>query len=237
MCKHYKIADLIVQMSPTGRTARQAAPYEVPVTGPADITIAFDTAQILKDNPSFETEDLAEYMASGTVFARRILSFDGYYIHSSAVVLDGKAYLFTAPSGTGKSTHTEKWIRLFGAHYLNDDKPVLRKVNGLWMAYGTPWSGKNDLSTNEGVPLAGIACLQRGESNSITRMSPPAAMPYLMSQTVSHLRVENVERKLALMDSLLKEIPIWDLRCLPDDEAAYMAREAMTKVPGKDDPI
>lgn len=227
--KHYKIADLIVEMSPKGRTAQQAAPYEVPVSGPADITIDFNIAQVLADCPDFETEDMAEYVASGIVFARRILSFDGYYVHSSAVVLDGKAYLFTAPSGTGKSTHTEKWIRLFGAHYLNDDKPILRRVEGKWMAYGTPWSGKHDLSTNEGVPLGGIVCLQRGEKNTIAPMPPVGALPFLMSQTVYHLRAENVERKLALLNRLLAEVPIWDLHCLPDDEAAIICRDAITK--------
>lgn len=229
MIKHYKIADLIVEMSASGRTLQQAQPYEVPITGPADIVISFDPKEILRQSPRLETEDLAEYVASGTVFARRILSFDGYYIHSSAVILDGKAYLFTAPSGTGKSTHTEKWVRLFGARYLNDDKPVLRYVNGKWMAYGTPWSGKHDLSSNEGVPLGGIACLSRGEKNEISPMSPIRALPYLMSQTVYRLREDNMEKKLATLNRLMKDIPIWDLRCLPDDEAALIAREAMTK--------
>lgn len=234
MMKHYKIADLIVQMSPSGRTLQQAQPYEVPVTGPADIVIDFDPKEILKQSPRLETEDLAEYVASGTVFARRILNFEGYYVHSSAVVLDGKAYLFTAPSGTGKSTHTEKWVRLFGARYLNDDKPVLRCVDGVWMAYGTPWSGKHDLSSNEGVPVGGIACLSRGEKNGIAPMPPVRAIPYLMSQTVYHLREDNMEKKLKILNRLLRDIPIWDLRCLPNDEAAFVARNAMTNPNGKD---
>ena len=227
--KKYRIADLIVDMNVVGRAAQQAAPYEIHDDLPADITIDLDIPKILADCPSFETEDLAEYMATGTIFARRVLQFDGYYIHSSAVVLDGKAYLFTAPSGTGKSTQTEKWVRLFGAHYLNDDKPVLRRLNGKWIAYGTPWSGKHDLSSNEGVPVGGIACLKRGDKNEIKPMSPAAALPYLMSQSIYYLREESVEKKLQLMDLLIREVPIWELSCLPDDDAAYVAREAMTK--------
>ena len=235
MKRHYKIAELIVEMDVSGRTLQQAAPYEIPITGPADVQILFNPAEILRQVPDFETEDLAEYMTSGTLFARRILNFDGYYIHSSAVVLDGKAYLFTAPSGTGKSTHTEKWVALFGAHYLNDDKPVLRRVNGKWMAYGTPWSGKHDLSANEGVPLGGIACLQRGEKNEIVPMPAAEAIPYFMSQTVYHLRADQVETKLRLMDALLREVPVWKLSCLPDDDAAEMARTTMTAAARKDD--
>lgn len=229
MMKKYKIADLIVDMNVSGRTLQQARPYEIHEDLPADITIDLDIKQILQDCPQFETEDMAEYMATGTVFARRALQFDGYYIHSSAVVCDGKAYLFTAPSGTGKSTHTEKWIRLFGAHYLNDDKPILRRVDGKWMAYGTPWSGKNDLSSNEGVPVGGIVCLQRGEKNEISPMSVAGALPFLVSQTLYHLRAENMDKKLSLLDQLLREIPVWDLRCLPDDESAVMCHGAITK--------
>ncbi|MBR5529254.1 MAG: hypothetical protein IKU57_02140 [Oscillospiraceae bacterium] len=230
MMKKYKIADLIVDMRVSGRTLEQAKPYEIQDDIPADITIDLDIPQILADCPRFETEDLAQYMATGTVFARRaLMQFNGYYIHSSAIVLDGKAYLFTAPSGTGKSTHTEKWIRLFGAHYLNDDKPILRRVDGKWMAYGTPWSGKNDLSTNEGVPVGGIACLKRGEKNEIHPMAPAAALPYLMGQTLYHLREAAIEKKLELLNHLMVEIPIWELSCLPDDDAAYVARNAMAK--------
>lgn len=229
MMKKYKIADLIVAMNVSGRTLQQAQPYEIQEDLPADITIDLDIKQILQDCPQFETEELTEYMSTGTIFARRALHFDGYYIHSSAVVLDGKAYLFTAPSGTGKSTHTEKWIRLFGAHYLNDDKPILRYVNDNWMAYGTPWSGKHDLSTNEGVPVGGIVCLQRGAKNEIAPMSVVGALPFLMGQTLYHLRAENMDIKLALLDRLLKDVPVWDLKCLPDDEAAIMCRDAITK--------
>ena len=228
MKKYYRIAQLVVQMDASGRTLQQATPYELEWFGPADIEIAFDPAEVLRASPDLENEDLAEYVVSGVIFARRMLNFDGYYLHSSAVVLDGKAYLFTAPSGTGKSTHTENWVRLFGAHYLNDDKPVLRKVDGTWMAFGTPWSGKHARSSNEGVPVGGIACLRRGEKNEITPMPPAAAVRYFMSQTLHHLRADQIEKKLSLIDRLLQELPVWDLACLPDEAAAIMAKNAMT---------
>ena len=229
MIKRYKIADLLVDMDVSGTTLQQAAPYEVPNDGSAaDVTITLDLDLFMQNNPAFTDRDTAEYIATGVLFSRKVLEFDGYYVHSSAVVCDGKAYLFTAPSGTGKSTHTEKWIRLFGAYYLNDDKPVIRLVNGKWIAYGTPWSGKHDLSTNEGVPLGGIACLQRGEKNEITPMDPAAAVPYFMSQTVYVLNQDQVELKLALMDKIIAQVPIWQLRCLPDDASAILSHATMT---------
>ena len=225
----YRIADLLVQMDVSGRTLQQARAYAVQETGPADIVLECNIAEIMALNPELSDEDTAEYMGTGAIFNRHLLNFNGSFLHSSAVVLDGKAYLFSAPSGTGKSTHTEKWCRLFGARILNDDKPALRFVDGVWMAYGTPWSGKYDLSSNEGVPIGGVAVLQRGEENTITRMQPAEALPWIMSQSTYQLRREHMEKQLTLMDSFLRQVPIWKLRCRNEDAAAVLSRDAMAK--------
>ena len=223
----YRIADLTVQMDVSGRTLQQASAYEIHTDKPADIVLECDVDEILQLNPEITDRDVAQYMGTGAIFARELLSFDGSFLHSSAVVLDGKAYLFSAPSGTGKSTHTEKWCRLFGARYLNDDKPALRLVDGVWMAYGTPWSGKHDLSSNEGVPVGGVAVLRRGEENAIRRMQPAEALPWIMSQTSFRLSRINMEKQLALMDQFLRQVPIWQLYCRNEDAAALLSRDAM----------
>lgn len=223
----YRIADLTVQMDVSGRTLQQAKAYAVQTEGPADIVLKCDVDEILELNPTLSDRDVAQYMGTGAIFARELLAFDGSFLHSSAVVLNGKAYLFSAPSGTGKSTHTEKWCRLFGARYLNDDKPALRLVDGVWMAYGTPWSGKHDLSSNEGVPVGGVAVLRRGEENKITRMQPTEALPWIMSQTSFRLSRANMEKQLALMDRFLRQVPIWQLYCRNEDAAALLSRDAM----------
>lgn len=223
----YRIADLSVEMEVSGRTLQQAKAYAVQENGPADIVLKCDVPEIMELNPELTDPDVAEYMGTGAIFARELLSFNGSFLHSSAVVLDGKAYLFSAPSGTGKSTHTEKWCRLFGAHYLNDDKPALRLVDGVWMAYGTPWSGKHDLSANEGAPVGGVAVLRRGEENAITRMAPAQAMPWIMSQTTYRLGREDMDKQLALMDRFLRQVPIWQLSCRNEDAAALLSRNAM----------
>lgn len=223
----YEIAGLQIEMEPHGRTQKQAAAYAAPAKGNADMKIVCDASAVLQQNPQLQTEELAEYLGTGTRFSYKLLDHQGLMLHSSAVVLEGKAYLFTAPSGTGKSTHTEKWIRLFGATYLNDDKPALRLIDGVWMAYGTPWSGKHDLSDPRGVPLGGIAVVRRAEENSIRPMSPEEALPYLMSQTSYRLTAAHMEKLLVLMDDLLRRVPVWELRCRNDDEAAYVSRSAM----------
>ena len=193
------------------------------------MTVRCDPQKVLAANPEIKTPELAEYMGTGTNFAYQMLSFDGFQLHSSAVMLDGKAYLFSAPSGTGKSTHTEKWCRLFGATLLNDDKPVLRRQEGTWMAYGTPWSGKHDLSTPAGVPLGAIAFLLRGQENTIRRMEPGEAVIHLISQSPRYLSAERMEQQLTLLDRLLQEIPVFLLYCKNEDGAAFLSREAMCK--------
>ena len=225
--KRYRIAGLTVDMEVSGRTELQAKPYLVPENGPADITISCDPRRVLELNPQLESLEVAEYLGTGMHFARHLLKFDGTYLHASAVVLDGKAYLFTANSGTGKSTHTEKWCRLFGATYLNDDKPALRLENGVWMAYGTPWSGKHDLSAPTGVPLAGIAFLRRGEENAIRPMAAEKAVPLLLHQSMWKLHQQAMERQLMLMDKLIRQTPVWELECRNDDDAAILSHKTM----------
>lgn len=227
--KRYQIAGLSVDMEISGRTEIQAEPYRVPADGPADITLTCDARRVLELNPRMETLEIAQYIGAGIIFARHLLKFSGTYLHASAVILDGKAYLFSANSGIGKSTHTEKWCRLFGATYLNDDKPALRLVDGVWMAYGTPWSGKHDLSTPTGVPLGGIAFLKRGEENAIRPMTSQEAVPHILHQSQWKLQRELMERQLTLVDDLLRQIPVWELTCRNDDAAAILSHSVMTK--------
>lgn len=228
--KRYRIADLTVDMDVSGRTAKQAQAYAVPCEGAAQITLQYDLDELMALNPHITSRDMAEHMVTGMLFSRELLRFDGTYLHASAVILNGRAYLFSAPSGTGKSTHTEKWCRLFGAVYLNDDKPAVRQVNGIWHAYGTPWSGKHDISLPMGAPIGGIAFLKRGQENTIRRLSPAEALPLIFNQSLWKLRQEQMQKQLALLDGILRQIPVWELSCRNDDEAAMVSRAAMEQI-------
>lgn len=225
----YEIAGLRVEMTVSGRTQKQAAAYAAPASGDPDIVLRSDPERTLRENPHLQTLDMAEYMSLGTRFAKKLLDFNGFQLHASAVVLDGKAYLFSAPPGTGKSTHTEKWCRLFGARYLNDDKPAIRCVNGVWTAYGTPWSGKHDLSSPEGAPVGAVVFLKRGDTNSIRRLRPVEAVPFLISQLLRYLTKSAMERQTELADQLLRGIPVWELTCRNDDAAAFVSHDAITR--------
>lgn len=223
----YKIADLTVEATLIGEYEQRGRPYETASSDPPDITISCDAKQVLELNPALKTEALAQYMGTGSLFSRKLLAFDGFQLHSSAVMLEGKAWLFSAPPGTGKSTHTEKWCRLFGATYLNDDKPVIRNRDGKWIVYGTPWSGKNDLSSPTCAELGGVAFLYRGSENTIYRLKPGDAVAILLSQCPHGMSRSQTEKQLTLLNGFLQEVPVWHLDCKNEDEAAFVSHRAM----------
>ena len=223
-----RIADLLVRLDADGKTARQAEPYRVSAcSGPPDMVVTCDPRQVMAANDWIENLDVAQYMGTGAAFAKNLLHFSGFQLHASAVELAGRAYLFSGPCGIGKSTHAERWIRLFGAIPLNDDKPAIRRLDTLWMAYGTPWSGKRDLSRPVGVPMGTLVFLRRGEENQMERLTAGKALPLFLSQTPRTLLWEGMERLLTLADQFLREIPVWRLTCRNEDEAAYLARKSV----------
>ena len=224
----YRIAELTVEMEPSGRTRAQAEPYRAPAwVGAPDLTVRVDPRQALTWVPEALTEDEAEYLVSGDMFNVGLLHFGGLMLHSSAVVYSGRTVCFSAPPGTGKSTHAEKWVRLFGAAILNDDKPALRRTADGWTVYGTPWSGKEDLSRCDAAPLHAICFLQRGAENRVEPLTPAQALPRLLSQTTRRIGREDMLRLLPLCDALLREVPAWLMTCRNDDDAAFVAKRAL----------
>lgn len=229
----YEIAGLVVDMEPVHPTlSSRAAPYQLRAPGrPADIVIRQPEGYIdrmQQANPSLG-EDQCEYLRFGSCFYRSLLRFDGMMLHASAVALDGRAYLFTAHSGTGKSTHTAQWLKLFGerAAILNDDKPALRWIGGQLCACGTPFSGKTPLSQNRCVPVGGICLLERGSQNRIWRISPREAVAFLFDQTIHSLYQQDMERLLGVLQSVLEAAPLYRMQCTIGTDAARTAHQAM----------
>ena len=222
MKQYYKIAGLVVEMDSFGRTVEQARPYACEPAQP-DLIIRSDWQSLQQRQPHLSDED-CEYMSTGGNFYRQLLKFNGMMLHASAVVLDGKAYLFSAPCGTGKSTHTKLWLQVFGdrALILNDDKPALRFEDGAWYVYGTPWSGKHDISANVRVPLQGICFLHQAKENTIERMDAKSAYPTLLNQTYRRNDPEGMIKTLELVGQLAK-LSVYSLGCTISKEAVMLA--------------
>ena len=173
-----------------------------------------------------------EYFFTGAVFYAGLIRFGGFMLHSSAVVMDGKAYLFTADSGTGKSTHTSLWKKTFGedrVQILNDDKPAIRIAKEGVYACGTPWSGKTSQNINKIVPVAAIGFLERSEENWIERRNGGEMVGKLLKQTVRPPVKEEMDALLTYVDKVLTEVPVYALGVNMSEDAARMAYETMSK--------
>ena len=168
--------------------------------------------------------DEHEYMWTCEAFYNELLRHNGMMLHSSCVEKDGFAYLFSARSGTGKSTHTHLWLKnLEGTRIINDDKPALVYDNGKWYACGTPFSGKTDENIDVKIPVRAITFLHRSEKNTVKKIPPFRAVGLLLEQTIKPADRSLAENMLELADLLLREVPVFSLGCNLDDDAAVIA--------------
>ncbi len=232
--KRYLIGNLIVDIdAPCQRLERLGKPYESNVTGDADISVILkeETLCSLHEKYPCLTRDEVAYLATGSIFNRKLTAFDGLMLHSSAIEMDGRAYLFSADSGTGKSTHTGLWKQVFGdkVTHINDDKPIIRKIDGKFIAFGTPWSGKTDLNSNISAPLAAIVFIERGETNSITPADAKKDQlaVRMLKQTPRPKRTDLLEAMLSTADELLTTVPIYKLKCDISEDAVYTSYNAL----------
>ena len=162
-------------------------------------------------------------------FAEHLLNQNVFLAHGSAIAVGGQGYLFTARSGTGKSTHTRLWRECFGqrAAMINDDKPFLELTEDGVLIHGSPWSGKHGLDTNICVPLKGICLLERGSENVIR-----PAKPEELRELLKGFRPQSTEQAAkyeALLTDLLKTVPLWHLDCNKNPDAAQTAYAALSK--------
>ena len=177
------------------------------------------------------TDPFLERTAIQRKVADRLIQDGTLMLHGSTVAVDGKAYLFTAPCGTGKSTHTRLWREVFGdrAIMVNDDKPFLKVTDRGVLAYGSPWSGKHGLATNICVPLQGICLIHRGTENRICPISPEEIRGELRHQLHEPADGALYQKSFAILDQLLAVTPTWELHCTKDPEAAILSHDAMSK--------
>lgn len=177
------------------------------------------------------SDEYLETLAVYRKIAEKLPEYNTILFHGSAVAVDGAGYLFTAKSGTGKSTHTRLWRERFGprAVMVNDDKPLLRVSETGVTVYGTPWDGKHRLSRNIGVELAGLCLLSRSETNQIAPITPREAWPILMQQTYRPENPASLAQTLALVDTLSQSVKLWKLGCNMSLDAAETSFMAMRK--------
>ena len=166
-----------------------------------------------------------ERLALYRKIAERMPEYDTVLFHGSALALDGRGYLFTAKSGTGKSTHARLWRECFGPRVMmvNDDKPLLRITEGGVLVCGTPWTGKHRLGSNAAVPLKAICLLERSPENHIEPVSFREALPKLLQQSYRPVDAAALGKSLELLHRLGSTVELFRLQCNMDPAAAETA--------------
>lgn len=161
------------------------------------------------------------------LLAERLLPEGLLFFHGCCVVADGEGYLFTAPSGTGKSTHARLWLKnIPGSWILNGDKPFLGIRDGVPTVFGTPWKGKEGWGENASVPLKAICIVTRGAYNWTEPITVNEAFPRLLTQS---FRPDSMEL-LPVVQFFVRlgdKVSYYRMTCNMEDEAALVSWRAM----------
>ena len=159
---------------------------------------------------------------------RRLIWKKALILHCAYTVYKGKAILFSAPSGTGKSTQAELWKQSRGSRIVNGDRALLRKIDGAWSACGWPVCGSSDICESEDTPLYTIVMLRQGETNHIERLSPIQAFTQLYAQTtINQWNPAFVQRAMELIEDLIGQVPVYQLTCNMTEDAVKCLEQAI----------
>ena len=164
-----------------------------------------------------------EYVMSG-IFFLELAMYLGYFpIHSTAIEMHGEVILFSAPSGTGKSTHATYWKEVFpNSIIINDDKPILSIDDNKIMVHGSPFSGEYRLNENKSVPLKAIVFLERGSRNKIVKLSKDEVIPALLKSTLKPRNEKVWNEILDFIGIIYDSIPIYTFYATNSNKSVHV---------------
>lgn len=157
-----------------------------------------------------------------------LLKHDTFQLHSSVISWNGKGILFTAPSGTGKSTQADLWKRYEGAQIVNGDRALIQKTGDKYLVYGSPYAGTSNIYTNISVPICAIIVLSQGSENRIEQLNGAKAFSYIYKEsTICTWDTWFVSQYTNLLIDLLCNVSVYHLTCRPDKEAVDLVKNAL----------
>lgn len=177
------------------------------------------------------TKGAEAFREFGSLFSYAVLNHDACVLHGVVMEYNGMGILVTAASCTGKTTHTRMWREIENALILNGDRCLCRKTDGVWYAYGMPWSGSSGEYINRRVPITAIVVLERGEKNYVEQMNVFDGTIALMQRVFAPVwRCEMQEAAFGYTEELAASIPVLKLHCRPDPESVQVLKEAILKL-------
>ena len=234
-----KLADKIISVQNIYSEVESFCKDYLVETATPDLTICLTREDILFEEEQSSEQNCSPSYLESLALLRKISdifpSYGRFLMHGASISYKGYAYLFTAPSGTGKSTHIRLWKKYLGneVEIVNGDKPFISlatdtEIQREPLIYGTPWAGKERWQRNCSAPLHGICFLQQGTNNSIRRMESAECLTMLLRQVYIPKEVLAAGLTLELIDSLLKQVPVYLLTCDMSEEAVRCSFETMT---------
>ena len=228
-----KIADFIIGIDNKFEFVKnQCSGYIVDDNIETDFNVSVSEDEIKHEKEVSQQEFSEGYLESVCMYrniAYTLPKYDAFLFHAAVISVDGEAYAFTAKSGVGKSTHIRLWQKLLGdkIKIINGDKPILREQNVRVYAYGTPWCGKEGYNINDKAPLKAICFLERGEVDEIAPLPKSAAAGKIVHQIIVPKSSEDIVKVLDMLDSALKKVDVWSLKCTMNITAAEVSYNAM----------
>lgn len=240
MNKTIKLAGITVEIYTLYNSLKNTADYET--ADAPDFTVCISEEDIIAerqksiDECAFEGIPYPNYspaaLENTAVYrkiAEKLPEYDGFVFHGSAVAVGNKAYLFTAKSGTGKTTHTNLWLKnINGSYVVNGDKPIIRIIDGKPFVCGTPWMGKEGYGCNKNVPLCAVCFLNRAPENRIQKTDFGKVYPKLIGQTYRPTNGNLFVKTIKLLEKTGHCVPIYELFCNMDDGAALVSFGGMS---------
>lgn len=199
-----------------------------------DFSITVTSEEIQNERESNEydqkSDNYIEIIMTLLKIADELPNRNKFLMHGALVAWKRAGYIFTAPSGTGKTTHVRLWKKYLGsdAEIINGDKPILEVKEDEIVAYGTPWAGKERLQKNTCVPVRGICFLRQSEINTIHRLSKKEALLLLLPQIYIMSDSQKAGKTLELFSEVLERIPIYEFRCNISEQAVKCSFDILT---------
>lgn len=174
------------------------------------------------------------WMQYDTVFVamlaleKEMIQVDAMLLHSAYMCYDGTAVLFSAASGTGKSTQADLWEKYRGTRTINGDRSLLIRETDGWKAYGWPICGSSEICHNEKYPIRAIVMLKQAKENKVYPLQGFRAVRDIMEQiTINAWDSEFQIRVMDLLEELRKEVPIYCLECDISEDAVRCLEQVL----------
>ena len=191
-----------------------------------DVTVSVSPDEIQKEKEQYGENPFSDGYCEGIclyrAIAEKLPKLSGFVFHGAAVTVNGKGYIVTAPSGTGKTTHISLLLENYPdkVSIINGDKPIIRKIDGEWRICSTPWAGKEGWKVNATAPLSGIILVTRAKDNKIEEMDPSEYFDELIRQVYIPQSAEAQISTFELVDEMAQGVKFYKLECNMDKSAA-----------------